>query len=161
QSHPEHQENDADVSQLERETGIADEPRRKGPHDHAGKQVSGDRRHAKPVRDRPEQERKPEPEYQNRNQRRLSHERSFRGSWGLEQGEARDCRENIDRLGMPRLKGVAGTGGIRRLTEDVDLESYFARIGYAGPRTASLDTLSALHALHPAAIAFENLDPLL
>lgn len=43
----------------------------------------------------------------------------------------------------------------------VDLEAYFARVAYAGPRQASLDTLHALHALHPAAIAFENLDPLL
>lgn len=42
-----------------------------------------------------------------------------------------------------------------------DLESYCARIGYAGPHTATLDTLSALHALHPAAIPFENFTPLL
>jgi len=43
----------------------------------------------------------------------------------------------------------------------VDLDAYFARIGYAGPRDASLDTLRALHALHPAAIAFEAVDCLL
>ena len=42
-----------------------------------------------------------------------------------------------------------------------DLDAYLARIGYDGPRTPALDTLKALHALHPAAIAFENLDPLL
>jgi N-hydroxyarylamine O-acetyltransferase len=42
----------------------------------------------------------------------------------------------------------------------IDLDAYCVRIGYAGPRTATLDTLRALHALHPAAIAFENLDPL-
>ena len=42
-----------------------------------------------------------------------------------------------------------------------DLDAYFARIGYAGSCDASLDTLRALHALHPAAIPFENLDPLL
>jgi N-hydroxyarylamine O-acetyltransferase len=47
------------------------------------------------------------------------------------------------------------------VNEDIDLEAYFERIGYAGPRTPTLDTLRALHALHPAAIAFENLDPLL
>ena len=43
----------------------------------------------------------------------------------------------------------------------IDIGAYLARIGYSGPRTATLDTLRALHALHPAAIAFENLDPLL
>lgn len=43
----------------------------------------------------------------------------------------------------------------------LDLDAYFARIGHAGPNTATLDTLRALHALHPAAIPFENCDPLL
>jgi N-hydroxyarylamine O-acetyltransferase len=43
----------------------------------------------------------------------------------------------------------------------VDLDAYFARIGYDGPRDASLATLRALHALHPAAIAFEAIDCLL
>lgn len=42
-----------------------------------------------------------------------------------------------------------------------DLDAYLDRIGYRGPRTATLDTLEALHALHPAAIPFENLNPLL
>ena len=42
-----------------------------------------------------------------------------------------------------------------------DLDAYLERIGYTGPRTATLDTLEALHALHPAAIPFENLNPLL
>jgi len=41
------------------------------------------------------------------------------------------------------------------------LDAYLARISYAGPRTATLDTLEAVHALHPAAIPFENLNPLL
>jgi N-hydroxyarylamine O-acetyltransferase len=49
----------------------------------------------------------------------------------------------------------------RALSEVVDLEAYFARIGYSGPTAPSLATLRALHALHPSAIAFENLDPLL
>ncbi|HET8995847.1 MAG TPA: arylamine N-acetyltransferase [Acetobacteraceae bacterium] len=43
----------------------------------------------------------------------------------------------------------------------IDLDGYFARIGYTGPRRATLETLGMLHALHPAAIPFENLDPLL
>jgi N-hydroxyarylamine O-acetyltransferase len=43
----------------------------------------------------------------------------------------------------------------------VDLDAYFARIGYAGPRTPELATLRALHARHPAAIPFEAIDCLL
>jgi N-hydroxyarylamine O-acetyltransferase len=42
----------------------------------------------------------------------------------------------------------------------IDLDAYFARIGYAGPATATLETLHALSALHTAAIPFENLDVL-
>ncbi|PZQ62543.1 MAG: arylamine N-acetyltransferase [Phenylobacterium zucineum] len=42
-----------------------------------------------------------------------------------------------------------------------DLAAYFDRIGYDGPRDASLATLRALHALHPAAIPFEAIDVLL
>jgi len=42
-----------------------------------------------------------------------------------------------------------------------DLDPYLERIGYRGARTATLDTLEAVHALHPAAIPFENLNPLL
>ncbi|HEX5421327.1 MAG TPA: arylamine N-acetyltransferase [Gammaproteobacteria bacterium] len=44
---------------------------------------------------------------------------------------------------------------------DLDLGAYFKRIGYAGSREPTLDTLRALHRLHPAAIAFENLTTLL
>ncbi|MFZ3321614.1 MAG: arylamine N-acetyltransferase [Usitatibacter sp.] len=39
----------------------------------------------------------------------------------------------------------------------VDLDAYFARIGYSGPRDATLATLARIHELHPAAIAFEAL----
>jgi N-hydroxyarylamine O-acetyltransferase len=42
----------------------------------------------------------------------------------------------------------------------LDLDAYFRRIGYAGDRTPTLATLAALHALHPTAIPFENLDTL-
>ena len=42
----------------------------------------------------------------------------------------------------------------------MDLDRYLARIGYDGPRTPTLSTLKALHERHPAAIAFENLNPL-
>jgi N-hydroxyarylamine O-acetyltransferase len=41
----------------------------------------------------------------------------------------------------------------------VDLDAYFARIGYTGPREATLATLARIHELHPAAIAFEALSP--
>jgi N-hydroxyarylamine O-acetyltransferase len=47
------------------------------------------------------------------------------------------------------------------LPSEFNLDAYLARISYAGPRTATLDTLEAVHALHPAAIPFENLNPLL
>lgn len=47
------------------------------------------------------------------------------------------------------------------MDQPVNLEAYFDRVNFAGPREASVDTLRALHALHPAAIPFENLDPLL
>ena len=43
----------------------------------------------------------------------------------------------------------------------LDLDAYLRRVGYDGSREPTLDVLSALHALHPAAIPFENLDPFL
>jgi N-hydroxyarylamine O-acetyltransferase len=43
----------------------------------------------------------------------------------------------------------------------VDLDAYFARIGYDGPREPSLAVLRALHQKHPDAIPFENIDVLL
>jgi N-hydroxyarylamine O-acetyltransferase len=47
------------------------------------------------------------------------------------------------------------------MTESIDLNGYFARIGYAGAREPTLAVLRAVHAAHPQAIAFENLDPLM
>src|SRR5262245_53551394 len=43
----------------------------------------------------------------------------------------------------------------------LDLDGYLARIGYAGPRRATRETLAALHEAHVGAIPFENLDILL
>jgi N-hydroxyarylamine O-acetyltransferase len=43
----------------------------------------------------------------------------------------------------------------------IDLDGYFRRIGFTGRAAADRATLEALHRLHPLAIAFENLDPLL
>ena len=42
-----------------------------------------------------------------------------------------------------------------------DLDAYFARTGYAGPRTPTLATLHGIVAAHVQAIPFENLDVLL
>jgi len=43
----------------------------------------------------------------------------------------------------------------------VDLDAYFARIGYEGPRDASPEALAGIHAAHAQRIPFENLDILL
>jgi N-hydroxyarylamine O-acetyltransferase len=47
------------------------------------------------------------------------------------------------------------------MQDDFDLGAYFDRIGYGGPAVPRLDTLREIHRLHPQAIAFENLNPLL
>ena len=46
------------------------------------------------------------------------------------------------------------------MSHTVNLENYFTRIGYKGPRAATLEVLQELHTLHPRAIPFENLNPL-
>jgi N-hydroxyarylamine O-acetyltransferase len=43
----------------------------------------------------------------------------------------------------------------------IDLDAYFRRIAYAGESEPTLGTLTAICAAHPAAIPFENIDPLL
>lgn len=47
------------------------------------------------------------------------------------------------------------------LTDSINLDAYFQRIGYRGERTPTLQTLEAIHYRHTKAIAFENLSPLL
>ncbi len=47
------------------------------------------------------------------------------------------------------------------MSESIDLDAYFRRIGYDGPREPTLTVLRDLHHLHPRAIPFENLDVLL
>jgi N-hydroxyarylamine O-acetyltransferase len=42
----------------------------------------------------------------------------------------------------------------------IDLNAYFARIGYAGDTAPTLAVLRALHLAHAEGITFENLDPL-
>src|SRR5436190_24033061 len=43
----------------------------------------------------------------------------------------------------------------------IDLDGYFHRVGYAGSRMPTLDTLRDLQLRHTEAIPFENLNPLL
>lgn len=43
----------------------------------------------------------------------------------------------------------------------IDLNAYFARLGYTGSKEPTLDTLAALQLQHQKAISFENLDPFL
>ena len=43
----------------------------------------------------------------------------------------------------------------------IDLDAYLRRIAYRGPTSPTLEALRAICAAHPAAIAFENIDPLL
>lgn len=45
--------------------------------------------------------------------------------------------------------------------EVIDLDGYFARTGYAGPRAATLDALNGIVRAHVETIPFENLDVLL
>jgi N-hydroxyarylamine O-acetyltransferase len=47
------------------------------------------------------------------------------------------------------------------VSQSIDVDSYFERIGHDGERAPTLDTLKAIHLRHPQAIPFENLDPLL
>jgi N-hydroxyarylamine O-acetyltransferase len=43
----------------------------------------------------------------------------------------------------------------------IDLDAYFRKVGFSGRAAADRATLAALNRLHPQAITFENLDPLL
>jgi N-hydroxyarylamine O-acetyltransferase len=45
------------------------------------------------------------------------------------------------------------------MSADIDLDAYFERIGYTGPRAPTLETLRAIHLRHAQAIPFENLNP--
>lgn len=47
------------------------------------------------------------------------------------------------------------------MSHKVNLNAYFERIGFAGSIAPSVSTLELIHALHPATIPFENLNPLL
>jgi N-hydroxyarylamine O-acetyltransferase len=47
------------------------------------------------------------------------------------------------------------------MTSGFDLDAYLGRIRYAGPRSATLDTLSEILLNHAQTVPFENLNPLL
>jgi N-hydroxyarylamine O-acetyltransferase len=47
------------------------------------------------------------------------------------------------------------------VSDEANLDAYLRRINYSGSIAPTLDTLATLHRLHPAAIPFENLDPLM
>lgn len=47
------------------------------------------------------------------------------------------------------------------MSDDANIDAYFERISFSGSIAPTLTTLEQLHALHPAAIPFENLDPLM
>jgi len=47
------------------------------------------------------------------------------------------------------------------VAQQPNIDAYFERIGFSGSIAPTLETLSQLHQLHPAAIAYENLDPLM
>jgi N-hydroxyarylamine O-acetyltransferase len=59
------------------------------------------------------------------------------------------------------MNDATGPGVPGATSQGVDLDAYCARIGYRGPRTPTLATLSALQELHPAAIPFEAIDVML
>jgi N-hydroxyarylamine O-acetyltransferase len=46
-------------------------------------------------------------------------------------------------------------------TEALDLDAYFARIGYEGPRAATVDVLHRVHRGHTSTFPFENIDLLM
>jgi N-hydroxyarylamine O-acetyltransferase len=50
---------------------------------------------------------------------------------------------------------------VESLSEAINLDAYFERIGYGGNVSPTLETLQAIHLHHAIAIAFENLTPLL
>ncbi|MGV8854619.1 MAG: arylamine N-acetyltransferase family protein [Devosia sp.] len=47
------------------------------------------------------------------------------------------------------------------MPQKVNINAYFERIGFSGSIAPTLATLELLHGLHPAAIPFENLDPVM
>jgi N-hydroxyarylamine O-acetyltransferase len=55
----------------------------------------------------------------------------------------------------------AGQSASDLMSSDASIDAYFERINFAGSIAPTLSTLEQLHVLHPAAIPFENLSPLM
>lgn len=53
---------------------------------------------------------------------------------------------------------IVGRRDLFLYTQLMQLETYLERIGYSGPRSATLETLGAVQAAHLSAIPYENLD---
>lgn len=60
----------------------------------------------------------------------------------------------MDTTGLPLVVDDSPEWGSKRL----DLDAYLARIGYRGPRDASLAALRGLHRAHRDSVCFENVD---
>jgi hypothetical protein len=73
----EHQEDHADIGELQRQSRIADEAGRERAYRNAGHQIAGDGRDLQPVRDRAEHECKPDADDDHRDEGRLSHVLAF------------------------------------------------------------------------------------
>lgn len=71
---------------------------------------------------------------------------------------ARDVAVANDRNDLQSRINASWAAPVKRPVQEVDLDAYFARIGYEGPREATLEVLQTLHALHPANIPFEAID---
>lgn len=65
------------------------------------------------------------------------------------------------RYDAPPFPWRVGAAAHEKHVSGVDIDAYFERIGFAGSIAPTLETLQQLHALHPAAIPFENLDAMM
>ncbi|MBR9778090.1 MAG: arylamine N-acetyltransferase [Cytophagales bacterium] len=60
---------------------------------------------------------------------------------------------------ISKQKGISLFNDLK--LDKVSMKAYFKRIGYVGKAELNLETIKRLHALHPEAIPFENIDPLI
>ena len=62
---------------------------------------------------------------------------------------------------MPYMMALPESAVGMSVAQKPNIDAYFERIGFAGSIAPTLETLSQLHALHLAAIPYENLDQLM
>ena len=60
---------------------------------------------------------------------------------------------------ISKQKGISLFNDLK--LDKVSMKAYFKRIGYVGKAELNLETIKRIHALHPEAIPFENIDPLI